>query len=92
MPSTFVRKCLFSVGGIFAEVGGQVNYDVICADARGIERIEDIELRASRKVFGVEERADVSAEITAAACDKKFQVFESASFESLVLLQRAAAV
>jgi hypothetical protein len=60
---------LFNVGGIFTEVGGQMNYDVVSAGARSVERTKYIQMTASRKVFGVEERADVSAEITAAACD-----------------------
>ena len=62
-------KCLFSFGGIFTEVRGQMNYHIVSPDAGGVQRAEHIQMSASRKVFGIEKRADVSAEITAAACD-----------------------
>jgi hypothetical protein len=47
----------------------EMNYDVVGFDARAIEWVQHVKLNATRKIIGVEEGADVSAEITAAACN-----------------------
>jgi hypothetical protein len=62
-------KTVFRFGGISAEMSREVNHHVVSAGPSCVERAEDIEMRPPRKVFGVKKPAEVSAEITAAACD-----------------------
>jgi hypothetical protein len=54
---------------IFAEMGREVNYDVVGTHAGGIEGAKNVEVRSSRKIFRIEKATDVRTEITAAACD-----------------------
>ncbi len=54
-------------------------YNLVLADARTIERVEYVKLRASREIIGIEGGANVGAEITTAACNKNSQDFESVS-------------
>jgi hypothetical protein len=59
---------------IFAEVRGEVNYDVVSRDSRRIERIQNVELGTPREIVSVKEAAHVRAEVTAPACNKNSQV------------------
>ena len=49
-----------------------MNHYFVDAGPGGIERVQHVQMRATRKVFGIEKAAHVSAEITAAASDKNF--------------------
>lgn len=59
----------FNLARIFAEMRCEMNNHIVRAHSRGIQRIENVEMRSSRKVLGVEKTKHVRAEVTAAACD-----------------------
>ena len=62
-------KATFGVGGIFAELGGEMYDDVINTHPRRVEWAEHVEMRSAREIFGFKKAAHVRSEITAAACD-----------------------
>jgi hypothetical protein len=73
VPSTFVRKQSSGFVRVLTKVGSEMDYDVVISDASSVKWAEDVQLRTSRQVFGIEELPHVCAEITTAACDQKFQ-------------------
>jgi hypothetical protein len=62
-------KALVGIRGIFAQVRGEMDYDVVGRHARSIQLVEDIKVRAPREIFSVEEAAHVRAEVTTTACN-----------------------
>src|ERR1043166_1264703 len=52
---------------IFAEMSCEVDYDFVRSDARAVERVEQVKLYATGEIVGVEEGADMTAKVAAAA-------------------------
>ena len=50
-------------------MGGEMDDDVVVSNAQNVAPVEDIELRAARKIVGIKKAAHVNAEIAAAAGD-----------------------
>ena len=74
-------KAIFGVGGIFAELGGEMYDDVINTHPGRVEWAEHVEMRSAREIFGVKRAAHVRPEITTTACDKNSQKFQVSSFK-----------
>jgi hypothetical protein len=66
------QKNAFGVIRRFVELGGEMNDDIVIFDNGRVLQIQQIEIRAARKIIGAEILADVSSQKTAAAGNENF--------------------